>query len=56
MNQENLEIYKAQDQHFKIHILNLWMNRERIWPNLSFTFENKMGNLHKKDGDILNLI
>ena len=46
----------AQDQHFKIQILNLWMNWENLLPNLSFTVENKMGNLHKtKDGHILNL-
>ena len=24
------------------------MSQERRWPNLSFTVENKMGNLHKK--------
>ena len=29
-------------------ILNLWMNWERLCPNLSFTDENKMGNLHEK--------
>ena len=38
----------ARDQHFKIQILNLWMNWEKLCPNLSFTIENKMGNLHKK--------
>ena len=43
-----LEVYTAQEQHFNIQILNLWMNSERICPNLSFTVENKMGNLHKK--------
>ena len=31
-----------------IQILNLRMNWERIYPNLSFTVENKMGNLHKE--------
>ena len=28
---------------------------ERIWPNLSFTVEDMMGNLNKKDGHILSL-
>ena len=40
--------YTAQDQHFKIQILNLWMNWETLFPNLSFTVENNMGNSHKK--------
>ena len=40
--------HTAQDQHFNIQILNLWMNWEKLCPNLSFTIENKMGNLHKK--------
>ena len=31
----------------KIPILNLWMNWENFCPNLSFTVENKIGNLHK---------
>ena len=45
-----------QDQHFKIQILNLWMNWEKLCPNLSFTVENKLGNSHiKKDGHISNL-
>ena len=48
MNWKNLEAYTAQDQHFKIQILNLRMNWEGICPNLSFTLENKMGNLHKE--------
>ena len=50
-----LEIYTAQDQHFKIQILNIWMNWERIWSNLSFTVENIMGNLQKKGWSHLKL-
>ena len=41
-------IYIAQDQHFKIKILNLWMNWENLCNNLSLTVGNKMRNLHKK--------
>ena len=37
----------ASDQHSKIPISNLWMNWAKLCPNLSFTFENKKGNLHK---------
>ena len=49
-------MYAAQDQHFKIQILNLWVNWETLCPNLSFTVENKMENSHKKEHDhILNL-
>ena len=49
MNWENLvKIYIAQDQHFKIQILNLWMNWENLCPNLSFIVENKMDKSHKK--------
>ena len=33
---------------FRIHILNLCMNWEKLLPNLSFTLKNTMGNLHKK--------
>ena len=32
----------------KIPILNLWMNWKNLCPNLSFTVENKIGNLHNK--------
>ena len=39
---------KTNDQHFRIQILNLWMNWEKLFPNLSFPVENEMGNLHKK--------
>ena len=51
MNWEKLGsiLYAAQNQHFKIKILNLWMIWEKLCPNLSFTVENKMGNLHKKE-------
>ena len=44
---KNLEIYTAPDQHFKIPILNLWMSWKELYPNLSFTAENKMENSHK---------
>ena len=40
--------YRPQGQHFKIQILNLWVNLENSFPNLSFTFEKKIGNWHKK--------
>ena len=45
-----MEVYaqSTQDQHFKIQILNLWMDWEKLCPNLSFTVENNMGNPHKK--------
>ena len=49
MNWEKLgnKIYRAPDQHFKIQMLNLWMSWENLCLNLSFTVENKMGDLHK---------
>ena len=31
----------------KITILDLWINWQNVCPNLSFTVENKIGNLHK---------
>ena len=37
---ENLEVYTAQDNYFKIKILNLGMNREKLCPNFSFTVKN----------------
>ena len=52
---ENLEVCTAQDQHFKMHILNLWMNWEKLCPNESFSVKNKIGNSLKKDVHILNL-
>ena len=30
------------------YILNLWMNWEKLCPELSFAVENKVGNSHKK--------
>ena len=27
--------------------MHLWMNWEKLYPNLDFTVENKMGNLRK---------
>ena len=55
---KNLEVYAAQDNkkhHFEMQILNLWINWEILYPNLSLTVENNMGNSHKKAGHILNL-
>ena len=31
----------------KITNLDLWINWQNVCPNLSFTVENKIGNLHK---------
>ena len=45
---KNLKVYTAQDQHFTIQILKLWMNWENLCPNSIFTVENKMGNSHRK--------
>ena len=39
----------AYVQESKVPILNLMMNWEKLNPNLSFTTENKMENLHKAD-------
>ena len=51
-----MEVYTAQDQHFKIQILNLWMNWEKLWPNLSITTVEIRWGIHlKKLGHILNL-
>ena len=36
------------NQHFKIQILNLWINSQNLYPNLSFSVINKMANSHKK--------
>ena len=41
-----MEAYTAQ--HFEIQILNLWMNWEKLYPNLTVTVEKKTGNLHEK--------
>ena len=45
----NGKIFKVQPKtnSQKIPILNLWMNWENFCPNLRFTVENKIGNLHK---------
>ena len=40
-------VYTAQEQLFKIQILNLCMNWENLYLNLSFTAENRMQNSHK---------
>ena len=45
---KNLEIYTAPDQRFKIQMLILWMSWENLYPNLSATVENKMGNSQKR--------
>ena len=53
---KNLEAYTAQGKHFKIQILNLWLNFEKFCPNLSLIVENKIANSHKKeDGHILSV-
>ena len=54
---KKLEVYAAQDQHFKIQIqiLNLQMSLEKLCPNLSFVVENKMVNSHKKGGSNFKL-
>ena len=41
---KNLKIQSKTNTH-KIPNLNLWMNWEKLSPNLSFTVENKAGNL-----------
>ena len=45
---KNLKVYTAQDQHFTIQILKLWMNWENLCPNSIFTVENKIRNSHRK--------
>ena len=45
---KNLEVYIAQDQHFKIQILDLMIYWEKLCPNLSLTVDNKIGNSQKK--------
>ena len=43
---KNLEVQpKTNTQKFPI--LNLWMTWKNVCPNLSFTVENKISNLHK---------
>ena len=45
---KNLKVYTAQDQHFTIQILKLWMNSENLCPNSIFTVENKIRNSQRK--------
>ena len=42
---KNVEVKATTNTH-KILILSLWMNWESLCPNLSFTAENKIGNMH----------
>ena len=46
----NLVVCKAQDQRLKIQILNLWMNWENLYPNLSFTSLKTKWEIHIKKG------
>ena len=58
MNWEKLGSIRSprqQEASFEMQILNLWINWEILYPNLSLTVENNMGNSHKKAGHILNL-
>ena len=43
---KNLEVQPKNNAQ-KFPILNLWMNWEKLGPNLCFTVENKASNLHK---------
>ena len=43
---KNLEVQPKTNTQ-KIPIWNLWRNWENLYPYLSFTVENKIGNLHK---------
>ena len=45
---KELKVYTAQDRHFRIQILNIWMNCENLCPNLNFTLENKMRSSHEE--------
>ena len=44
----NVKVCTAEDQQFKIQILNPWINWKMLFPNLKPTVENKMGNSHEK--------
>ena len=55
LNGENLERQAAQEQHFKIQFLNLWMNCEKVCPNFGLLFKMRWDNHIKIDGHILNL-
>ena len=51
MNQEKrggIHSPRQQDEYFKFQILILWMNWEKLYPYLSFTVENKMGNSYTR--------
>ena len=48
MNWETLQSIHSLRQTFKFQSLNLWINWEKLRPNLSFTVENKKENPHKK--------
>ena len=50
MNWEKLGNIHSSRPTFQnpIPMLNLWMSKENLCPNLSLTVENKMGNSHKK--------
>ena len=45
-NGKSLEVQPKTSTQ-KISNLNMWMNWENVCPNLSFTVENQIGNLHK---------
>ena len=47
MNWEKLGNKHSPEHHFKLQMLNLWMSWENLCPNLTFTVENEIGNLHK---------
>ena len=44
---KNQNLFVNWEQQKKVRILHLWMNWENLSPNLSFTVESKIGNLHK---------
>lgn len=46
VNWENVET-SVYDQHSKVSILSLWMNWGKLFTNLSFTIDNRIGNLHE---------
>ena len=39
---ENRKKTKSTDQHSKIPTLHPWMNKEKLYPDLNFTVENKI--------------
>ena len=48
MNWEKLGSIHSHRPTFQNPTLNLGMSWENLYPNLSFTVENKMGNSHKR--------